>query len=229
MKRGFAKPSSTCKPDPSAARSAASLRNQTEPCQKRSLHPMRYILTPCMYIQGLLCIIFNYMGTHTSAADDVRRVLDSIRQIVQALRLSATDAQRSLSLSAAQLFVLHKLGGGEGISMNELARRTHTHQSSVSVVVQRLVEKRLVRRQRSAADGRQVELQLTAAGLRKLRVAPQAAQDALIESLMKMGRRNQRELARLLEEFAQGTGMVLGLPGMIFEERTQKRGRKSDG
>jgi DNA-binding MarR family transcriptional regulator len=169
------------------------------------------------------------MGPHTSSNNDTRRILDSIRQIVQALRLSAAQAQRKLDLSAAQLFVIHKLGNGEPISMNELSRRTHTHQSSVSVVVQRLVEKRLVRRQRSPADRRQLELQLTAAGLRKLRMAPQAAQDRLIDSLEKMPHRNRRHLARLLEDFVEGTGVGSTAPGLFFEEKAAKRGKKTNG
>jgi len=169
------------------------------------------------------------MGSHTSPSD-IRRILDSFRQIVQILRLSATEAQRRLDLSAAQLFVLHKLGDGKAISMNELAARTHTHQSSVSVVVQRLVEKRLVRRRRAVADGRRLELALTAAGVRKLRVAPQAAQDRLIESLARMPRKRRGELARLLEEFVRGTGLADAAPGMIFEEqKRRKRGSNQNG
>jgi DNA-binding MarR family transcriptional regulator len=170
------------------------------------------------------------MGTHTLAAtNDTRRILDSIRQIVQVLRLSATAAEHALNLSAAQLFVIHKLGEGEGISMNELSRRTHTHQSSVSVVVRRLVEKRLVRRQRSATDRRQLKLQLTAAGLRKLRIAPQAAQNRLIDSLLKMPNSDRRNLARLLEDFVAGTGVAAARPELFFEESPVKRRKKSNG
>src|SRR5206468_4537839 len=98
-----------------------------------------------------------------------------------------------------QLFVLQKLGDGRSVSVNELAERTHTHQSSVSVVVQRLVARGLVRRERSAVDGRRAELTITAAGLRKLRSAPAAAQDRLIESLQHMTRGDRKRLAELLE------------------------------
>src|SRR5262245_58016101 len=101
------------------------------------------------------------MGAHTyptsaNGSDDIRRVLDAIRRVVRVLRVSAVEAERTLGLSAAQLFVLHKLGDGQSVSVNELAERTHTHQSSVSVVAQRLVDGGLVRRQESAADGRRV-------------------------------------------------------------------------
>jgi DNA-binding MarR family transcriptional regulator len=168
------------------------------------------------------------MGSHTSTTD-IRRILDSFRQIVQILRLSATEAQRNLDLSAAQLFVLHKLGDGHGISMNELAARTHTHQSSVSVVVQRLVEKRLVRRQRARADARRVELTITAAGSRKLRSAPEAAQDQLIRAIERMPRRQPRLLAQLLERLILETGMSTAIPGLFFEDEGGNPKRKTNG
>src|SRR5947208_1296712 len=140
------------------------------------------------------------MGTLTSNRDDVRRALDAIRQIVRVLRLSAARAERESGLSGAQLFVLQKLGDGRTISVNELAERTHTHQSSVSVVVQRLVQRRLVRRVCSSTDGRRAELTITSAGLQKLRRAPAVAQDQLIVSLAALSRTDRQRLARLLEQ-----------------------------
>jgi len=55
---------------------------------------------------------------------------------VQALRVSSRAAERDVGLSAAQLFVLDRLAGADqALCVNELAQRTLTHQSSVSVVV----------------------------------------------------------------------------------------------
>src|SRR4051812_17880436 len=110
------------------------------------------------------------MGPHTISsgrADDTRSVLDSIRRIVRALRVSSRAAEKQVGLSGAQLFVLQKLAEGERpLSINELAERTLTHQSSVSVVVQRLVAKRLVVVARAPSDRRRTELTLSAAGRR---------------------------------------------------------------
>jgi DNA-binding MarR family transcriptional regulator len=163
------------------------------------------------------------MGTNASPrdagdSDDTRRVLDAIRRIVQVLRSTAVQAERRAGLSAAQLFVLHKLGDGARISVNDLAARTHTHQSSVSVVVQRLASRGLVRRQRGSSDGRRVELSLTAAGRRKLGVAPEAAQDRLIASLNAMSPAERSQLATLLERFAAGTGIAGTTPALFFED-----------
>src|SRR3954449_11206732 len=80
---------------------------------------------------------------------DIRDVMDAIRRIVRVLRVSSRAAEKQGGLSGAQLFVLHKLADAPALSLNELADRTRTHQSSVSVVVQRLVDRELVARARS--------------------------------------------------------------------------------
>ena len=75
------------------------------------------------------------MGANTSAAGrDTRDVMESLRRIVQALRESARRAEQEIGLSGAQLFVLATLSETPALSLNELAGRTRTHQSSVSTV-----------------------------------------------------------------------------------------------
>src|SRR5204863_7533582 len=93
-----------------------------------------------------------------------RDVLDSIRRIVRALRESSRVTERSVGIGAAQLFVLQRIAAAPGLSLNELAARTFTHQSSVSVVVSRLVERGLLTRTRGGADGRRTAISGTAAG-----------------------------------------------------------------
>src|SRR3954468_12674201 len=99
------------------------------------------------------------MGPHTSTGTstgdvDVRIVLDGVRRIVQSLRESSRRAEKRVGMSGAQLFVLQKLEEAPAQSLNDLAGRTHTHQSSVSTIVARLVERGLVTRMRSPRDGR---------------------------------------------------------------------------
>src|SRR4051812_43415473 len=87
-----------------------------------------------------------------SRRDDVGAVLSAIRRLVRALHASHRDAEQRWNVSAAQLLVLDKLSDAPAHSVNELAERTLTHQSTVSVVVARLVRRGLVRRQRSSLD-----------------------------------------------------------------------------
>ena len=124
--------------------------------------------------------------------NDTRRVLDSIRRIVKVLRVASRDSEKRVGISGAQLFVLHKLAEGGVLSVNELAERTHTHQSSVSVVVHRLAERGMVDLERSAADARQAQIRVTAAGKSVIRSAPAAAQDRLIAALKHLARKDVR-------------------------------------
>jgi DNA-binding MarR family transcriptional regulator len=76
----------------------------------------------------------------TAQGSEGKRILNSIRQLVRALRLFDREAQSKYGISAAQMFVLHTLNEQDAISLNDLAERTATDQSSASVVVQRLVD-----------------------------------------------------------------------------------------
>jgi MarR family transcriptional regulator, lower aerobic nicotinate degradation pathway regulator len=171
------------------------------------------------------------MGTHRSARSaaaglsrgatpdaSTRSVLDSIRRIVRSLRVSGRSAEKRSGLSGAQLFVLGRLAdGGRALSLNELARRTVTDQSSVSVVVQRLVKRGLVRTARSREDGRRVELELTAAGRRGTARSFDAAQDRLIGALGGMAAGERRRLASLLERLVREAGIADAAASLFFE------------
>jgi DNA-binding MarR family transcriptional regulator len=156
------------------------------------------------------------MGPHTNDRD-IRDVLDSIRRIVSALRVFDREAEAFLGISGAQLFILRQLDGARGISVNELADRTHTHQSSVSVVVDKLVHRGLVNRARSPKDARSVQLSLAAGGKRLLQTAPAAAQERIIAALRKMPAARRRQLARLLGALVATIGLGADPPALFFE------------
>ena len=124
----------------------------------------------------------------------VRAVVDALRRVVRELRLSARGAERTAGISGAQLFVLQALSAGTAQSLNELAERTLTDQSSVSVVVTRLVRRRLVSRKPSPRDARRVELALTAAGRRLLLRCPEPTQVRLVAAVRRLERRELRGL-----------------------------------
>jgi MarR family transcriptional regulator, lower aerobic nicotinate degradation pathway regulator len=118
--------------------------------------------------------------------EEVASAMDSIRSIVHALRVSSREIEQKLGISSAQLYVLQELNDSPALSINELAERTFTHQSSVSMVVARLVDSRLVTRTASRADGRRLAVSLTPAGRAILRRSPATAQTRLINALREM-------------------------------------------
>jgi DNA-binding MarR family transcriptional regulator len=153
-----------------------------------------------------------------STGDDVRDVLDSIRRIVRLLRLASREAEREVGLSGAQLFVLQKLAEAKMLSVNDLADCTHTHQSSVSVVAQTLVDKGLIARSRAADDARRLELTLTAQAKSLLRKAPGAAQGRLIEALDRLPAATRKQLAASLAKLVEEAGLGDAEAPMVFED-----------
>jgi DNA-binding MarR family transcriptional regulator len=141
-------------------------------------------------------ISLSYQSSDTH--DEITDVDDAVRCIVQRLRVSGRAAEQRFGISGAQLFILNELVHGPAQSINSLADRTFTHQSSVSMVVSRLVERRLAERTPGHGDARRVGISITAAGRALVRRAPDAAQARLVEALQKMPRADMRALAKNL-------------------------------
>lgn len=161
-------------------------------------------------------------GRAARSSDELSAALDAIRRIVQALRVSTRVAERRLGISGAQLFVLHALSESPAESLNDLAARTFTHQSSVSAVVERLVRRRLVSRKRSSADARRIVISLTPSGKTLLRSSPDIAQLRLISALREMAPRDRRALARILDGVVHAMGADTA-PSLFFEETARRR------
>lgn len=147
-----------------------------------------------------------------------KRILNSIRQLVRALRLFDREAQTRHGISAAQVFVLHALQEEEGLSLSDLAERTATDQSSVSTVVQKLVTIGYVSRTPRKEDRRQMEIRLTPKGRTVVRKTPPPAQQKILAAVEAMSPRDRKALAELMEAFVEGFGVRGKKAPMMFEE-----------
>jgi DNA-binding MarR family transcriptional regulator len=156
------------------------------------------------------------------AAINTREVMNAIRRIIHALQVGSHASQKSLGVSGAQLFLLQILAPGDVMSINELASRSCTHQSSVSVVARRLVEARLVKRAASTADGRRLDLSVTAAGRRLLKSRVVTPQERIIAALGRLAPPRLFELRLLLEELIVECGFDAGPIPMFFEGKVQE-------
>ena len=159
-------------------------------------------------------------------------ILDDLRRIVRVLRESSRAAEQAVGVSGAQLFVLRTLaqaGASSALSLNELSARTRTHQSTVSVVVKRLVQRGLISRSPSPTDGRCLQLRLTRRGQRLLERAPLAAQDRLIRGIERMKPAEQKRLAGALHELVTAMQLAQEPPVMFFEEDATAEQRARSG
>jgi DNA-binding MarR family transcriptional regulator len=173
------------------------------------------------------------MGTNMAANSSAdasitsARAMNALRSVVRAFRMNTRAIEQQMGLSLAQLFVLQQLNERPADSLNELAERTATHQSSVSVVVRRLVDRELVSRASSAADKRRVEIELTDKGRALLAHAPATVQTQLVASLRDMPERERTQLADLLEQWVRGAGVDLAAAPMLGEEEEGAEARHS--
>lgn len=171
----------------------------------------------------------NTMDAHAKGRAErqpVGQILDGLRVLVGALASASRSSERKLGISGAQLFVLQKLAEGGELSVNELAERTHTHQSTVSTVVSKLVTKGLVRRRRSEEDARVQLLTLSANGRQKLQRRTETIQDRLIRSIESLSATDRRELSRLLSSVIHAAGLDSAKPALFFESNTKSTRRK---
>ncbi|MGZ4809937.1 MAG: MarR family winged helix-turn-helix transcriptional regulator [Thermoanaerobaculia bacterium] len=157
---------------------------------------------------------------------DGQRILDSVRRLVRLLRLSDAAAQAQVGLSAAQLFVLAELGKAESLSAKELADRTRTDQSSISVVVARLVEGGYITRERATDDARRLVLTITRAGRAILLKAPPIAQEELLRALDDLTPAARRRFADTFGDILAAMRAGSEAPMFFEDEAPSRRNRK---
>ena len=159
-------------------------------------------------------------------SSEVRTALDGLRRIVQALRTGGgSGADGRSRLPSAQLFALQQIADHPSASINDLAALTFTLQSSVSVVIQRLVDRRLVKKVAAKDDRRRQSLALTASGRRMLDRAPVAVPERLIAAIGALPAEDRKVVARSLVQIAQKVAPQIATqhPPMFFEDGKRAR------
>ncbi len=152
----------------------------------------------------------------TEEIEHITAAMNAVRSIVRALRVSSRMIEGRMGMSGAQLFVLQQLAERPAHSLNQLADRTATHQSSVSVVVRRLVDHGYVSRTTADSDRRRVELALTDKGREVLAGAPTTVQVKLLRGARALTGEEKRTLATLMQAWVQASGLEDGAPPLLM-------------
>ncbi|WP_223645114.1 MarR family winged helix-turn-helix transcriptional regulator [Corallococcus sp. EGB] len=152
--------------------------------------------------------------------------MDGLRRLVRLLRVSTRASERLVGISGAQLFILQELAEAGPCSINALAERTLTHQSSVSVVVTKLIEQGLVSRRRSDEDARRVEVALEPKGRALIRKAPPMAQARLISALRGLEPGVRAGLVQGLDAWVRALGLDGDVAPLFFEDEGSRPSRR---
>jgi MarR family transcriptional regulator, organic hydroperoxide resistance regulator len=144
--------------------------------------------------------------------------LRAIRSLIGAMGRSARSIEWRTGFTNAQLFLLRQLSTAESMSVNELAERAATNQSTVSSVLGRIVRAGLVSHERSPDDGRRAVLSLTPKGRRMLGRAPTPPTEALLNAIKSLSDRDARALNAWLTALLAALGVATEDAPMLFEE-----------
>lgn len=100
------------------------------------------------------------------------RVLRRFRVVFNAVRAHFHAVEKQAGLGGAQVWALNVIRDHPGIGVGALARSMDIHQSTTSNLVKLLLRKELISMGKASADRRQVELQISPAGLAILSQVP---------------------------------------------------------
>lgn len=115
--------------------------------------------------------------------DKTKRIIYSIRRLIQAGELYSKELNKTYSISAAQLNCLLALYENGPLPPSQIAKHMLVKSSTVTGVVDRLEQKGLVQRLRISSDRRVITIELTQTGKRLAKNAPPPIQQKIIDGL----------------------------------------------
>ncbi len=109
--------------------------------------------------------------------------LQEFRTIFASARWHDAEMRRIAGISGSQLWALSEIARSSAMRVNDLSERMALHQTTASNLINALVERKLVRRERDPADQRVVRLHITTEGKRMLLRAPGPYAGLLVDAL----------------------------------------------
>ena len=130
------------------------------------------------------------MKRNSRVADELTalqlEVLRKFRLIYGSVKQHFREVEKACGISGSQLWILRDIAVSPGTGVSRLAERLSIHQSTCSLLVEKLVGAGLVSKTRSTADQRRVGLKITRAGKQLLKIAPGPAEGMLPDALRQL-------------------------------------------
>ncbi|MDD5301208.1 MAG: MarR family winged helix-turn-helix transcriptional regulator [Gallionella sp.] len=111
------------------------------------------------------------------------QVLKKFRIIYGSVRQQFREIEQSCGVTGSQLWILQEVSNTPSIGVSELAEQLSIHQSTGSQLVEKLVARGLINKERSKEDQRRVGLEVSEEALKLLKNAPGPAEGILPEAL----------------------------------------------
>ncbi|MFL5318552.1 MAG: MarR family winged helix-turn-helix transcriptional regulator [Myxococcaceae bacterium] len=143
---------------------------------------------------------------NNNEAQSLGEVLDFMRllwAVHHALQTTSKRMEREIGITGPQRLVLRVLNQRPGLSAGELSRALHTDPSTLTGILRRLEERKLVQRTADSADARRVRLNVTAEGKRHARERTGTVEAAVKEALEKLSPDSVRQSRKVLTALAE--------------------------
>lgn len=131
-----------------------------------------------------------------------KEVLTALRRITRAIYLHSKQLERQVGLTVPQILVLQAINENERPSVSDIARQVSLSQATVTSVINRLVKKDLVVRERSTSDRRKVRACLTESAVEVLENVPDLLQEDFIHRFERLESWEQKMLVSSLDRVA---------------------------
>lgn len=139
-------------------------------------------------------------GTQMDRTD---QSLVALRRILRATEIYGRKLAKAAGLTAVQFRVLQIVAERGNCTATEIAHKMRVSQATVTSLVDKLVRREVVTREKSQTDRRQIHIIITAAGREIVSHAPDALQQRYVRKFEALGDWEQAQLVASLERVAQ--------------------------
>ena len=147
-----------------------------------------------------------------SELPEVLRFMRLLWELVHTLERASKRMSQQLGVTGPQRLALRVVGLFPGISAGQLAHILHVHPSTLTGVLQRLIDQRLVERTAATTDRRRARLRLTTRGARINTVAEGTVEAAIAHTLRQSSGRDRAAAQRLIAALSLQLERQLGTP-----------------
>ena len=154
-------------------------------------------------------------SARVASPDALPEVLQFMRLlwgVAHALDRTSKRMNQQLGVTGPQRLVLRVVGLFPGLSAGELAHILHVHPSTLTGVLQRLIEQRLLERTTAESDRRRAQLRLTSKGMRINHVTNGTVEAAVGRALKRSSTRDRAAAQRLFAALTAALALPDGAP-----------------
>lgn len=135
--------------------------------------------------------------------DTCNEIIATIRKIIRAVDIHSKKLRISAGITGPQLIILREIRQNEKITTTQLAEKISLSQSTVTSILDRLVERNLVSRIRDDVDKRKWFLEISQAGKEIINASPAAVRQDFIDNFLRLPETEQKNMLSTLQHIAE--------------------------